>query len=469
MIILNNLQEFTKKEDGDNETEEYYRFNHEEFYLFIEQRKKDVEKNNDKFLVAINKFLNEYVDLFLKSMGFEYKNTDEVAMLRFKSGAIRLVNFRDEEPRPQKYSFILQNMVGNELYSTIEKLNYCQREVKLNEYYYDVINLLKVHFMDRGCVFFAFFNNCVNSRTIETCFILSTMFEKVVIINSSYVYCFNFLKRSDSFEYPCSIEFADKEKIKSKVVKFCVDDQIRKEKMYKLYIEKKYDEFIDLFISSNSDFILRLINYNDFLHLQMLTVKRLVFEDENIVRLNSNINYTEGCVISHIIKKYKCKKCLEVGFAFGISSSFILKSSEKVSLISIDPYQSSQWNNYGLKLLKKLNVISRHTLIEKKSHQGLPILLNKFGENSFDFVFIDGFHTFDYTLVDVFFSTQLLKLNGILIIDDCLHKAVSRAVDYIDTNYNYFLRKIIMKQSKTIAIYIKIKQDNRSWDFHKHF
>ena len=469
MIILNNLQEFYKKEGGDSEAEEYYQFNHEEFFLFNEQRKKDVEKYNDKFLIAINKFLNEYVDLFLKSMGFDYKNTHEVAMLRFKSGAIRLVNFKDEETRPKKYAFILQNMVGNELYSEIQNLDYCQREAKLHEYYYAVINLLKIHLMDRGCVFFAFFNNCVNSRTIEICFILSTMFEKVFIINSSYVYCFNFLNRSVSFEYPCSIEFADKQKMKTQMVKFCVEDQVSKEKMYKLYIGKKYDEFIDLFIFINSEFILKLINYNDYLHLQLLSVKRLVFKDENVVRLSSNINYTEGTVISHIIKKYKCKKCLEVGFAFGVSSSFILKSSDRVTLISIDPNQSSQWNNNGLKLLKKLNVISRHTLIEKKSHHGLPMLLSKLGENSFDFVFIDGFHTFDYTLLDVFFAAQLLKLNGILIIDDCLHKAVSRVVNYIDTNYNNFLRKIIMKQAKTIAIYMKFQQDNRSWDFHRHF
>ena len=50
------------------------------------------------------------------------------------------------------------------------------------------------------------------------------------------------------------------------------------------------------------------------------------------------------------------------------------------------------------------------------SYIALPKLLEKYKYNYFDFIFIDGFHTFDYTLVDFFFSNLLLKINGIIVI-----------------------------------------------------
>ena len=61
------------------------------------------------------------------------------------------------------------------------------------------------------------------------------------------------------------------------------------------------------------------------------------------------------------IKEYKLSKCLEIGFAFGISAMYIL-SNENTTLTSIDPFQTTQWKSYGLKLIKKLEFNNRHKL-----------------------------------------------------------------------------------------------------------
>jgi len=121
--------------------------------------------------------------------------------------------------------------------------------------------------------------------------------------------------------------------------------------------------------------------------------------------------------------------------AFGVSSFYILSTNDIVNLISIDPFQNTQWNNYGIKLLKELNLYDRHKLLLKKSHIGLPLLFNKYGPKSFDFIFIDGWHTFDYTLLDFYYSDKLLKINGIIIIDDALHKGVNKCTRFINNNY----------------------------------
>ena len=48
--------------------------------------------------------------------------------------------------------------------------------------------------------------------------------------------------------------------------------------------------------------------------------------------------------------------------------------------------------------------------------------------DKFDLIFIDGWHTFYYTLVDFFYSNLLLKIGGMIIIDDALHAGVAKCV-----------------------------------------
>ena len=151
--------------------------------------------------------------------------------------------------------------------------------------------------------------------------------------------------------------------------------------------------------------------------------------------------------------------------ANGISSLYIL-TNPKTNLISIDPYQVTQWNNVGIKLLKNHNLQNRHRLIINKSYNALPKLLQQLSTHNYNFIFIDGFHTFDYTLIDFFYSDLLLDINGYIIIDDALHNGVAKCIKYIKANYKHY---IIIKSPKTICVLKKISNDNRKWDFHINF
>ncbi|CNI52817.1 Uncharacterised protein [Mycobacterium tuberculosis] len=46
----------------------------------------------------------------------------------------------------------------------------------------------------------------------------------------------------------------------------------------------------------------------------------------------------------------------------------------------------------------------------------------------FDLVFIDGWHTFDQTLVDMYFANRLIKVGGYMLIDDASWPSVSKAI-----------------------------------------
>ena len=54
-----------------------------------------------------------------------------------------------------------------------------------------------------------------------------------------------------------------------------------------------------------------------------------------------------------------------------------------------------------------------------------------------DFAFIDGNHTFDYVLVDLFLIDKLLNVNGIIVLDDANYASVKKVCRYALTNLPY--------------------------------
>lgn len=176
-------------------------------------------------------------------------------------------------------------------------------------------------------------------------------------------------------------------------------------------------------------------------------------------------------ILKDYIKKYNCKKILEVGMADGMSSIAILEALSEVngecSLTSIDPYQSTQWTNNGLKNIKHLGLEKNHTLIENFDYLALPELLSK-GEK-YDLIFIDGSHIFDNVIHNNFYCDMLLKVGGILINDDMWMPSIKRAFNYIKNNYPH-LEVIDDTPQRFTPIFKKTKErEYLGWDFHKDF
>ena len=209
--------------------------------------------------------------------------------------------------------------------------------------------------------------------------------------------------------------------------------------------------------------------YKSSLQFYLLIIGKEIIYKNKLTKVHSSVNFKEGEFLFKMIKKYDYKKCVEVGLAFGISAMYILNAIQSYKnnfLISIDPYQTEQWNNMGLKLIKEVSLSKNHTLMEEKSYTALPKLLEEYGEGSFDFIFIDGWHTFDYTLVDFFYADLLVKVDGMIIVDDVLHKGVNKFEKYIKSNYGFYKQ---LHSPKTVGCFKKLRKDDRDWDFHKDF
>jgi hypothetical protein len=180
----------------------------------------------------------------------------------------------------------------------------------------------------------------------------------------------------------------------------------------------------------------------------------------------------------------------------------------------IDPFQSTEWDGVGVLNLKNIGV-NFFTLIEKGSEFALPILAENEVE-SIDLALIDGWHTFDQTLIDAFYLIRMLRVGGFLIIDDYEWPSVRKVVDYLETlpcltriegakrgvskddllrvkfiflsgrlnpflrirKVREFLRKRLRgrlafllspQDYETMVCFRKISHDNRNYDFYKKF
>ncbi|MCH7962750.1 MAG: class I SAM-dependent methyltransferase [Bacteroidetes bacterium] len=184
----------------------------------------------------------------------------------------------------------------------------------------------------------------------------------------------------------------------------------------------------------------------------------------NVFKLSGNIDRTEGDYIYDIIKQNKdISKTLEIGCGYGLSSLFIcsaLQKRDNAKHTIIDPFQYKEYYGIGITNLKRTGC-TFFELIEEPSEYALAKLTQTQTE-ALDLIFIDGWHTFDHIMLDLFYSNRLLKIGGYLIIDDCRLPSIAKAISYFSkypaykihsqtNNSNLSFRAILTKYiSRTI-------------------
>ena len=162
--------------------------------------------------------------------------------------------------------------------------------------------------------------------------------------------------------------------------------------------------------------------------------------DGKLKPLHGHIDFSEGMFCQEIISKTKSEVGLEVGLAYGISALFIcdaLIKTAKTRHIVIDPYQFIDWDGIGLNNLKMAGYENLIEFYELPAHIALPQLETR--KVKVDFAFIDGWHTFDYALIDFFYIDKILRVGGIVALDDTCMRGVKKLCKYILTNRAYSL------------------------------
>ncbi len=188
----------------------------------------------------------------------------------------------------------------------------------------------------------------------------------------------------------------------------------------------------------------------DRLIQEIFETKKVLGRSGVVHELHSAIDAEEGKLLSIIILDDPgILKTLEVGCAFGISSLYICSSLQGrpgASHTIIDFCQTGDWDGVGILNLERAG-IDFFNLIEDKSEFVLPQLVKQ-AEGTFDLVFVDGWHTFDHTLLDCFYATRLLRVGGYLVLDDVTWPSIRRVAAFFQNYPCYKTHLAVTKRAR---------------------
>jgi predicted O-methyltransferase YrrM len=131
------------------------------------------------------------------------------------------------------------------------------------------------------------------------------------------------------------------------------------------------------------------------------------------------------------VRRFRPQTVVEVGLANGASAVAIaaaLRTNGGGRLISIDPNQREQFHSRGLEALERSGLAQFHELIEEPSYLALPALLRR-GIKA-EFAYVDGWHSFDYVLVDFFYVDKLLAPGGVVGFNDAGLRSVDKVLRF---------------------------------------
>jgi predicted O-methyltransferase YrrM len=156
------------------------------------------------------------------------------------------------------------------------------------------------------------------------------------------------------------------------------------------------------------------------------------------VPLHSNINLSYAESLYEMVRRVQPAVVVEVGMAFGVSSLAILtalRDGGRGRLISIDPMQTSEWNGCGRAAVIRAGFGDLHELIEDYDYHALPRLLAS--GVTCAFAYIDGWHTFDYALLNWWYLDKMLAVNGVVGFNDCGWPAVDKVIRFVRSHRKY--------------------------------
>jgi predicted O-methyltransferase YrrM len=160
--------------------------------------------------------------------------------------------------------------------------------------------------------------------------------------------------------------------------------------------------------------------------------------------IDSTVSKAEALLLIQIVKDTESLSTLETGVGFGASAVAICHAKKEFDLTKavhygIDPNQRTEYAEAAIVSLEKEKLEDQFRLLEGPSHLMIPKLI----ENGvvLDFAFVDGWHTFDYTLLDFFLIDKLLRPGGMIAFHDMYSLAKQKVLRYILTHRKYKIVK----------------------------
>ena len=134
---------------------------------------------------------------------------------------------------------------------------------------------------------------------------------------------------------------------------------------------------------------------------------------------------------------------LEIGSFEGLSALFMLEEFPNCTVTCVDTWQGS--DEHSSRLGSSIednfdyNVRKYHDRLTKKKMSSHEFLISA-NDAKYDIIYVDGSHYSDDVIIDVLKSFDILKIGGLLILDDYLWKNYKNKNDNPAVAINFFLK-----------------------------
>jgi predicted O-methyltransferase YrrM len=213
----------------------------------------------------------------------------------------------------------------------------------------------------------------------------------------------------------------------------------------------------------------------------------------------SAVTLESGGLLYDFVRASRPQRTLETGMAYGLSTLFICQALEDNGIgthAAIDPFQASEFKSVGVLNVQRAGLSHRFRLYQDAADSVLPRLCAE--RETLDFAFVDGWHLFDFTLVDFYYIDKLLRVGGHVAFDDLWMPSVRKVVSFVLSNKPY---RLVQRESRypaplwkrtvrigrraiqdpvgrgwrvkfvphNVAFLEKTGEDTRDWKFHRSF
>lgn len=175
---------------------------------------------------------------------------------------------------------------------------------------------------------------------------------------------------------------------------------------------------------------------------RLILDKQTFNSDGTQLQVTGTISLDEAHYLQELIINNEFATCLETGVAYGASTvaicsalSVLEQGGRSVKHYGVDPCQIEIYRGAAIAALTECGLDHIFELCPGPSHLMLPKLLER--NVTVDFVFIDGMHTFDYTLIDLFYADKLLRPGGIICMHDMNMRSKKKACRYLMGHRKY--------------------------------
>jgi len=167
--------------------------------------------------------------------------------------------------------------------------------------------------------------------------------------------------------------------------------------------------------------------------------------------VNDMISIQEASVLYKMFMASAAEHSIEIGLAHGVSALVFCQAHKDLGQkngihYAVDPNQFTEYKGAAVKAVEDAGYEKYLKVLAGPTHLELPELIKQ--GIKVECAFIDGWHTFDYTLIDFFLVDKILKPGGYIAFHDTYGRAKQKVINFILSHRKYYIDEELMKFSK---------------------